>query len=332
MATDRRRFLQQAGAGALAAGLSSTISRALAIPAHHRTGTIADVEHIVFLMQENRSFDHYFGTLRGVRGFGDPRAVALALGRPGLVPAGRHGGYVTALSPAGAHGNLGLQPSSRTCRTAGATRTRPGTAASTTSGCRAKGTTTMAYLTRAGHPVPLRAGRRVHRLRRLPLLVAGADRPEPLSHVDGLGRQRRQGRRPGARQRRGRLRLVDLSRASDRRPASLEGLPGHRRRAGRGALLGMGRRCVHRQLRRQLAAVLPPVPERRCPAARCSQGARSGTNVSQSGQRCSTSSARTCWPTSCRRCRGSWRPRRTASTPTGRPTTAPGTSRSFWTR
>ena len=34
-------------------------------------GTIMDVEHIVILMQENRSFDHYFGTLKGVRGFGD---------------------------------------------------------------------------------------------------------------------------------------------------------------------------------------------------------------------------------------------------------------------
>jgi len=55
--------------------------RALEIPAHHRTGTIADVEHIVILMQENRSFDHYFGTLRGVRGFGDPRAVTLASGK-----------------------------------------------------------------------------------------------------------------------------------------------------------------------------------------------------------------------------------------------------------
>src|SRR5690606_6028723 len=33
--------------------------------------------HIVFLMQENRSFDHMFGTLKGVRGFGDPRAKSL---------------------------------------------------------------------------------------------------------------------------------------------------------------------------------------------------------------------------------------------------------------
>jgi len=41
--------------------------RALAIPTHSSTGTIDDVEHIVFMMQENRSFDHYFGTVSGVR-------------------------------------------------------------------------------------------------------------------------------------------------------------------------------------------------------------------------------------------------------------------------
>jgi len=72
---DRRGFLRIASSGALAAMMPGTIRRALAIPANNATGTIADVEHIVILMQENRSFDHYFGTLRGVRGFGDPRAV-----------------------------------------------------------------------------------------------------------------------------------------------------------------------------------------------------------------------------------------------------------------
>lgn len=41
-----------------------------------------DVEHVVILMQENRSFDHYFGALRGVRGFGDARPVRLPSGRP----------------------------------------------------------------------------------------------------------------------------------------------------------------------------------------------------------------------------------------------------------
>jgi len=72
---DRRGFLRFAGGGALTAFTPGTIRRALAIPANNATGTIADVQHIVVLMQENRSFDHYFGSLRGVRGFGDPRAV-----------------------------------------------------------------------------------------------------------------------------------------------------------------------------------------------------------------------------------------------------------------
>ena len=39
------------------------------------SGTIADLKHVVILMQENRSFDHYFGTLRGVRGFGDKQVL-----------------------------------------------------------------------------------------------------------------------------------------------------------------------------------------------------------------------------------------------------------------
>ena len=62
--------------------LPPSITRALAIPANNRAGTIEDVEHIVILMQENRSFDHLFGTLRGVRGFGDPRVVTLPSGKP----------------------------------------------------------------------------------------------------------------------------------------------------------------------------------------------------------------------------------------------------------
>ena len=76
--TDRRRFLQLMGATALST-LSANIEKALAIPASNRTRTINDVEHIVILMQENRPFDHHFGTLRGVRGFNDPRAVSIHL-------------------------------------------------------------------------------------------------------------------------------------------------------------------------------------------------------------------------------------------------------------
>jgi len=78
---DRRRFLQIAGGAAAATMLNESIARAAAIPASRRTGTLMDVEHIVVLMQENRSFEHYLGTLRGVRGFGDPHPVVLPSGK-----------------------------------------------------------------------------------------------------------------------------------------------------------------------------------------------------------------------------------------------------------
>jgi phospholipase C len=95
-------------AGAGATTLPGCISRALEIPAHHRTGTIDDVEHIVVLMQENRSFDHYFAALRGVRGFGDPRAITLPSGDPVWCQSrGGSGGHVWPFHPTAA--NLGLQ-------------------------------------------------------------------------------------------------------------------------------------------------------------------------------------------------------------------------------
>ncbi len=76
----RRSFLKKSAFLSGAAGMSfvlpPSIQRALAI--EPRAGsTFMDAEHIVILMQENRSFDHAFGTLRGVRGFNDPRAITL---------------------------------------------------------------------------------------------------------------------------------------------------------------------------------------------------------------------------------------------------------------
>lgn len=63
------------GAGLLSV-LPPSIQRALAIdPA--AGSTYLDAEHVVILMQENRSFDHCYGSLRGVRGFNDPRAITL---------------------------------------------------------------------------------------------------------------------------------------------------------------------------------------------------------------------------------------------------------------
>jgi len=76
----RRDFIKKAallsGSAALANILPTTIQRALAINPTEGS-TFYDAEHIVFLMQENRSFDHLYGTLRGVRGFNDPRAIEL---------------------------------------------------------------------------------------------------------------------------------------------------------------------------------------------------------------------------------------------------------------
>src|SRR6266404_5871745 len=76
---DRRKFLQLTGMAAITSSLNTNIAKALAIPANNRTGSIRDVEHIVILMQENRPFDHHFGTLRGVRGYSYPRAVDIHL-------------------------------------------------------------------------------------------------------------------------------------------------------------------------------------------------------------------------------------------------------------
>ncbi len=79
----RRAFLGNAalaaGGGLLAGvpGWEAVLDRALAA-SPLRNPRLHDIEHVVILMQENRSFDHYFGTLRGVRGFSDPGVVTTA--------------------------------------------------------------------------------------------------------------------------------------------------------------------------------------------------------------------------------------------------------------
>jgi phospholipase C len=106
VATDRRQFLKLLSSGALSAAFPSTIARALDIPANHRTGSIRDVEHIVILMQENRAFDHYFGTLHGVRGFNDPRVAKFSNGDPVWYQPDGKGGYILPFRPDVS--NLGL--------------------------------------------------------------------------------------------------------------------------------------------------------------------------------------------------------------------------------
>jgi phospholipase C len=73
----RRKALRDLGAAgigmtALGGGLDALLANAAS--AAPRGGSLKDIEHVIIFIQENRSFDHYFGSLSGVRGFGDKPA------------------------------------------------------------------------------------------------------------------------------------------------------------------------------------------------------------------------------------------------------------------
>ncbi|SDD64314.1 phosphocholine-specific phospholipase C [Niabella drilacis] len=82
---NRRVFLKKSmllsGAAGIRAAVPDALLKALSIDPKPGS-TFLDAEHIVILMQENRSFDHCFGTLQGVRGFNDPRAITLPDQKP----------------------------------------------------------------------------------------------------------------------------------------------------------------------------------------------------------------------------------------------------------
>jgi phospholipase C len=70
--------------GVAAVAAASPAAKALAAPASSaktpgfgRFGDLRDIKHIVVLMQENRSFDHYYGSMSGVIGFGDRSTIQL---------------------------------------------------------------------------------------------------------------------------------------------------------------------------------------------------------------------------------------------------------------
>src|SRR4051794_40604903 len=54
------------------------------LPLNAATGTINDVQHVVIFIQENRSFDEYFGSLKGVRGYSDRNALVFQNGNTDL--------------------------------------------------------------------------------------------------------------------------------------------------------------------------------------------------------------------------------------------------------
>ncbi|WP_043612907.1 phosphocholine-specific phospholipase C [Chromobacterium violaceum] len=74
----RREFLKLSAAGMAAGALPPGLAAAMAIRPAGRS--LSAVKHVVVFMQENRSFDHYFGALGGARGFGDRSALQLRNG------------------------------------------------------------------------------------------------------------------------------------------------------------------------------------------------------------------------------------------------------------
>src|SRR3546814_5757986 len=93
----RRRLLTnaaQVASVAAEATLKPSNVQKLMAQAPRRAGTLKDIRHVVLLMPENRSFDHYFGMLSGVRGFGDSDPQMLSTGKNvfhQLDPANRDG-------------------------------------------------------------------------------------------------------------------------------------------------------------------------------------------------------------------------------------------------
>jgi phospholipase C len=93
-----RRDLVRGGVALGAAGLAlDPALRAIVGTADARPprcpGRLQDIKHIVVLMQENRSFDEFFGTFPGVRGFDDPRNRQ-AFAQPGYHGRGSRKGHL----------------------------------------------------------------------------------------------------------------------------------------------------------------------------------------------------------------------------------------------
>ena len=103
MSLDRARFdrrtllaaaLATGGAAVLAAASRGEGAGAAMAQFAARTkpagSDLGAIEHVVFLMQENRSFDHYYGTLPGRARLRRPPARLARELRPGLARRARH--------------------------------------------------------------------------------------------------------------------------------------------------------------------------------------------------------------------------------------------------
>ncbi|MEV6005993.1 alkaline phosphatase family protein [Streptomyces sp. NPDC051976] len=111
--SSRRRFLQGTGvaAGALAlSGIAGTGRGYAATESRHGLpkgfrGDMSDLKHVVILMQENRSTDHYFGTFPGIRGLNDKQALRFQDGTTVFQQKDSGGNIVTPKEDDGTWGN-----------------------------------------------------------------------------------------------------------------------------------------------------------------------------------------------------------------------------------
>ncbi len=109
----RRQFIGGAAAGVAGAAMGPGLARALAAPVPQGPASLNDIEHFVILMQENRSFDEYFGRMSGVIGFEDPHAIPGVFRQRDIRVLRNPSGYVlpwhmdTATTKAQSFGSLG---------------------------------------------------------------------------------------------------------------------------------------------------------------------------------------------------------------------------------
>ena len=238
----RRKFIGMSASAAGAAALGTlphTLSRALAMPAAGRS--LSAVRHVVVLMQENRSFDHYFGTLAGVRGFDDAAALTLGNGDSVFEQPGADGRH-TPFHLDSIGGAAPCVPRSRPQLGRHASRMERRTLRSMDR-CEKRVDDGLLHARR--HSVSLRARRCVHDLRSLFLFGDGTDEsesPVPLERHDQSRRRRWWTR---YRQQSDRISLDDVSGTT---------------RSGRRRLEGVSER--RRQLRRQRARVVRAFPAR----------------------------------------------------------------------
>ncbi len=323
----RRRFLKLSAGATAASVLTPAIARAAAIEGNHRTRSIRDIEHIVVLMQENRSFDHYFGTMRGVRGFGDPH--------PATLPSGKSVFH----QPDGASEVLPFHPDVPDAGLAfleDLDHSWEGGHDVLDHGrydqwVPIKSAPTMAHLTRSDIPF--------HYALADAFTLCDAYHCSLLGPTDPNRYYLWTGSCGGAGQGGGPVIANDELGYSwgtypERTPArrrELEGVPGRRRRARQGRGRGAGRATRTSATTATTRCSTSPSTRTRIPATRFTTARASGRTRSRV-RICSRCCVRTCGTTSCPPCRGSLHPRRTPSTRTGRPTTAPGTSHTSSTR